>query len=128
MIPGEVRVSAGKPRYTTHDTIDVTIYNGLATSIFAQDNHSDCTLVTLLRSVNGSWQVQGSCVNMMPTHHFVEIPMGASTVELLTPGQDDSAGPLWPAGTYRVAFVYVTSPTQGMGTGTEVDSPPFVIA
>jgi hypothetical protein len=128
MLPGQVRLSMGKPRYATHDTIDVTIYNGLTTSVFAQDNHSGCTLVTLLRSVNGSWQAQGLCVNMMPTHHFVEIPVGASIAQLLTPGYDDSAGLLWPAGTYRVAFAYVTSLTQEIGESTAIDSPPFVIA
>jgi hypothetical protein len=123
-----VHLSVGKPLYATHDTIEVTIYNGLTTGIFAQVTHSDCTLVTLLRSVNGSWQAQGLCVNLMPTHHFVEIPAGSSTVELLAPGQDDSSGLLWLAGTYRVTFAYVTSPTQGLGESTEVDSAPFVIA
>jgi hypothetical protein len=122
-----VTVSVGRSHYAPHDTIDVSIHNGLATSIFAKGSHSDCTVVTLLRSVNGSWQAQGSCVNMMPTPQLVEIPKGESTVEQLAPGQDDSS-PLWPAGTYLVTFAYVSSPTQGFGQSMVVHSASFVVA
>jgi hypothetical protein len=124
---GEVTLSVGKSQYAPHDTIEVTVHNGLATSIFAQDSHSDCTLMTLLRSVNGSWQAQGSCVGMAPTRHILEIRPGAVMVQLLAPGQDDSSEPLWPSGTYQVTFAYVSSPTQGFGQSTEIHSASFVV-
>jgi hypothetical protein len=116
-----------QPHYAPHDTIDVSIHNGLATSIFAQDSHSDCTLITLLRSVSGAWQAQESCVDMTPTRHVLEIQSGADMAQLLAPGQDDSS-PLWPAGTYQVTFAYVSSPTQGFGQSTVVHSASFVVA
>jgi len=125
---GEVTLSLGKSQYAPHDTIEVTIHNGLATSIFAQDSHSDCTLITILRSVNGSWQAQGSCVGMEPTRHILEIRPGAAMDQMLAPGQDDSSKPVWPSGTYQVTFAYVSSPTQGFGQSTEVHSASFVVA
>jgi hypothetical protein len=124
---GAVTLSMSQAHYAPHDTIEVTVHNGLATSIFAQDNHSDCTLMTLLRSVNEAWQAQGSCVGMAATRHVLEIQPGADMVQLLAPGQDDSS-PLWPAGTYRVTFAYVSSPTQGFGQSTVVHSATFVVA
>ena len=122
-----VTLSVGKARYAPHDTIEVTVHNGLAISIFAQDSHSDCTIMTLLRFVNGAWQAQGSCVGMAPTRHMFEIRPGAEMVQLLAPGQDDSSL-LWPAGTYQVTFAYVSSPTQGFGQSTQVHSASFVVA
>jgi hypothetical protein len=122
-----VTLSVGQSHYAPHDTIDVSIHNGLATSIFAKGSHSDCTIVTLLRSVSGSWQAQGSCVNMMPTPQLVEIRKGESTVEQLAPGQDDSSQ-LWPAGTYQVTFAFVSNPTQGFGQSAVVHSARFVVA
>jgi hypothetical protein len=124
---GGVTLSVSQSHYTPHHTIDVSIHNGLATSIFAKGSHSDCTIVTLLRSVSGSWQAQGACVNMMPTPQLVEIPKGESTVEQLAPGQDDSS-PLWPAGTYQVTFAFVSNPTQGFGQSTVIHSASFVVA
>jgi hypothetical protein len=122
----EVTLAIGKARYAPHDTIEVTIHNGLTTSIFAQDSHSDCTLITLLRSVSGAWQAQESCVDMAPTRHVLEIQPGADMDQLLAPGQDDSS-PLWLAGTYQVTFAFVSSPTQGFGQSTVAHSASFVI-
>ena len=124
---GPVAVAVDEPQYTPADTIVVRIHNGLATPIFARDERSDCTLVDLERWVNGSWQVVAPCVNMRPAPHFVQLAPGAALTQQLAPGQSDSSGDAWPAGTYRIAFAYVTSADQPFGQSTVVYSASFAV-
>jgi hypothetical protein len=124
---GPVTLALGKPQYAPADTIVVTIHNSLATPIFARDERSDCTLVDLERWVNGSWQAVAPCVNMQPVPRVVQLASGAALTQQLTPGQSDFSGDAWPAGTYRIAFAYVTSADQPFRQSTLAYSAGFTI-
>jgi hypothetical protein len=124
---GPVTLALDKPQYTPADTIVVTIHNGLATPIFARTGHSDCTPVDLERWANGSWQVEAPCGNALPTLHASRIAPSAILMQQLAPGQSDFAPDLWTAGTYRIAFAYVTSADQPFGQSTVVYSASFTI-
>jgi hypothetical protein len=124
---GPVAAVVDKQRYAPADTIVVTIHNGLAAPIFARAGRSDCTLVDLDRWVNGSWQIEAHCGNALPTPHALRIAPGAVLTQQLAPGQSDFAPDLWLAGTYRIAYPYVTSPDQPVGQGTVVYSASFVV-
>ncbi len=84
-------------------------------------------MVDLERWVNGSWQVEAPCVNMQPAPHVVQLAPGAVLTQQLAPGQSDSSGDAWPAGTYRIAFAYVTSAGQPFGQSMVVYSASFTI-
>jgi hypothetical protein len=124
---GPVSVTPDKPHYAQDDTIVVTIRNGLALTILARDERSDCSVVDLERWNNGTWEIQAPCVNMQPRPHVVEIAPGAVLTEQLAPQQSDLADNQWQAGTYRIAFAYVTSPSQPFGQSTIVYSASFTI-
>src|SRR5262249_49656579 len=53
-----VTLALDRPSYGSGDAIAVTIRNGLATTIYASDHQTDCTEVTLERSVGDTWQSQ----------------------------------------------------------------------
>jgi hypothetical protein len=122
--PGRVTVTVDKTHYAPTDTITVTIFNGLAASVSTTDHQTNCTMVTLERSVNGAWQTIAPCRLMTPTR-VVPIPPGATTQRL--------GSTAWPVGTYRVVFHYSTepdaAPTQGAtpGQGGVVYSANFTI-
>ncbi|MBF6590783.1 MAG: hypothetical protein IVW57_09680 [Ktedonobacterales bacterium] len=105
--PGRVTLATNQARYQPCDTIAVGIANGLTTPIYATDHHTSCSLVTLQRLVNGTWQTQGSCAIGTLTHVLTLAP-GAVTGQTLTAGR--GFGPsAWPAGTYRLVFTYSLS-------------------
>ena len=124
---GPVTLALGKPQYAPADTIVVTVHNDLATPIFARDERSDCTLVDLERWVNGSWQIEAPCVNMVPRPTIIQLAPGAVLTQQLAPGQSDSSGGAWSAGTYRIAFAYVTSADQPFGQSKVVYSAGYTI-
>jgi hypothetical protein len=124
---GPVTLALGKPRYALADTIEVTIHNGLHTPIFARNEHSDCTLVDLERWVNGTWQVEAPCVNMVPKPTIIQLAPDADLTQRLAPGQSDVSSGSWPIGTYRVALAYVMSAGQPFGQSTVAYSANFNI-
>ncbi len=124
---GPVAVAVEKPQYAPADTVVASIHNGLATPIFARDERSDCAIVDLERWVNSSWQIQAPCVNMQPAPHVVQLASDAILTQQLAPGLSDSLIGSWPAGTYRIAFAYVTSTDQPFGQSTVVYSASFTI-
>jgi hypothetical protein len=125
---GLVVVAVENPQYAPDDTIVATIHNGLATSIFARDGRSDCTVVDLERWVDNSWQIQAPCVNMQPTPHVVQVAPDAVLSQPLASSLSDATGGSWPPGTYRLAFAYVTSVDQPFGQSTVIFSAAFTIA
>lgn len=124
---GPVALMVERLRYMSDDTIVASIHNTLATPIFARDGRSDCAVVDLERWVNISWQIQAPCVNMQPTPHIAQIAPNAVLTQQLAPGLSDSSIGSWPAGTYRIAFAYVSSADQPFGQSTVIYSASFTI-
>ena len=94
---------------------------------YARDERSDCTVVDLERWVNSSWQIQAPCVNMQPAPHVVQVALDAVLTQQLAPGLSDATVGSWSAGTYRIAFAYVTSADQPFGQSTVIYSASFTI-
>jgi hypothetical protein len=124
---GLVAVAVEKPQYAPADTLVASIHNGLATPIFARDERSDCAVVDLERWVNHVWRIQAPCVNMQPAPRVVQLAPGTVLALQLAPGRSDSSTASWPAGSYRIAFAYVTSADQQFGQSTVVYSASFTI-
>jgi hypothetical protein len=122
-----VTVVVDKSRYAPADTIIATVHNGPTAPIFARNQYSNCTLVSLERWVNGTWQVQAPCRNALPTPHPLKIAPGAVLTQQLAPGQSDYAPDLWQVGTYRIAFAYIASADQPFGQSTVVYSAHFAV-
>jgi hypothetical protein len=124
---GPVAVMVEKSSYAPDDTLVASIHNGLAKPIFARDERSDCTVMDLERWVNSSWQIQAPCVNMQPAPHVVQVALDAVLTQQLAPGLSDATVGSWSAGTYRIAFAYVTSADQPFGQSTVIYSASFTI-
>jgi hypothetical protein len=125
--PGLVTLSPSQARYNTASAITVVVHNGLAHPIFAQDNHTSCTIVQVELASGGDWQGVGACVNW-PTHpHEVQINSGDSMAVYLRPAQEANLDSTWPSGLYRVTLTYVTSTNEPVVQGTTVASQTFAI-
>ena len=128
---GGVVLTLDRSQYTSTTAIRVTINNGLSTAIYAETNHSDCELVTLERLVNAAWQVASSCSGALPAPRMEQIAPSGRVEQVLAaqkPGPTGvSVGASWPAGTYRIALVYVSSPGQPLNQGTTIYSPSFAV-
>lgn len=123
---GPVGSAQGTQRYATSEAITVLIDNGLSTSITATDHHTNCTMVTLERQVNGAWQPVGRCLIMTATR-MIPIAGGQSVKQQLTP-QGGASASAWPAGAYRVSFGYSAGPdTETPGSGAMAYSAMFTI-
>ena len=103
-----VVVEVGAPSYTPTDTIAVTVRNQLGSSIIATDHQTSCTIVQLQMQVNGAWQNEGGCALGIATRQ-VTLAAGSSTPVSLSPGAGQIKANPWPAGSYRVAFIYRAS-------------------
>ena len=109
-----VTVSTDKAVYAPGDTIVVTIANNLATSVWAADHQSNCTIVTVERLVGGTWERQNPCLRLSPTR-LIEIQAGTVSVQRLSPPtQSGVTG--WPTGSYRVVFTYLLTQTGPSAT------------
>lgn len=105
---GAVTVAVGQMHYATTDTIVVTVTNGLALDVFAPNHQTACTLVRLQRYDNGAWQDAGGCSEGSATT-LVPVRAHTSSTYRLPPGGGMLKPAPWPAGTYRVAFRFITA-------------------
>jgi hypothetical protein len=125
--PGAVTLILSKSSYKPGEAIEVTIKNGLSTTIFAIGQHTDCMFVQLERLDNGVWKAEGSC-RLVPPTRLVSLAPGSSTPQVLAPGTGLNATGPWPAGTYRIAFQYEVAGAGTSGQQTLVYSANFVIS
>ena len=128
--PGQVTLTLDKSHYATNETIKVTILNGLSKTIYTTDHQTSCTMLQLQIQVNGNWLPYGRCYSMRPTR-IVQLSPGSQTLQLLPPSSNTpkpAASVSWPAGTYRVVFVYNMGPNEGSVRGAVAQSEPFNIS
>ncbi|HEY7348985.1 MAG TPA: hypothetical protein VH599_11800 [Ktedonobacterales bacterium] len=124
--PGAVTLVLNKSSYGPGETIEVTIKNGLKTEIFAADHRTSCTLVQLQRLESGTWHSEGFC-KLETATRFVALAPGSSTLQALAAGKGLNATGPWPAGTYRVAFMYQAGSDEAPASQGLVYSANFVI-
>lgn len=125
--PGAVTLVLNKSSYASSQPIEVTIKNGLKTSIWATDHQTNCMLVQLQHQENGGWRAVGTCRLEIATHPIPLNP-GSSTLQVLAPGTGLNAVGPWPAGTYRVAFAYQVGNEEGVGHQQVVYSATFAVS
>ena len=127
--PGLVNLVLSKSHYAPHETITVTITNGLSTSIYAVANFTDCTLVLLEWKTPTGWVPRGRCLAAQFVG-TVELKPGSATPQQLTPVAGvvkPSSNTTWQAGTYRVIFAYSLKPDESSTQGTIVQSENFTV-
>jgi len=93
-----------KQHYSATDPITATISNGLATSIWAADHQSACTVLTVEMQQGNQWVPIARCRSMIATRMIPFAAGSQTTVRLLGAGTDPHN--VWPAGTYRARFSY----------------------
>jgi hypothetical protein len=120
-----VVLSIDHTSYTPSSTINVTLINHRATSIFTFDHQTSCTILTLQRQTPSGWEATGGCALGRMTQQ-VEIKAGATMQIALAPGAGQMHVTPWPAGTYRVILNYALQ-AQNMSATTPVASAMFAI-
>ncbi|HEV7129022.1 MAG TPA: hypothetical protein VGN32_16440 [Ktedonobacterales bacterium] len=129
---GGVSLTLNHSHYAATDAIAVTIHNGLSTAILTATDHSNCTVVSLERLMNGVWQVTAVCAGALPAPRVVSIASGDMLTQSLALRQGvavaDHTGSTWPAGLYRFMLLYVTDPHAPIAQGTAVYSATFTVA
>ncbi|GAC1460273.1 MAG: hypothetical protein PVSMB4_19260 [Ktedonobacterales bacterium] len=121
--PGQVTLATNQQRYAPSEPVVVTVTNGLAVRILAADHQSDCTVVTIERQNDQTWQPQNPCRLMSPTRLIPLDSGSAMTLQLQPPQGTGTAG--WTPGTYRIALSYRHSASD---EGTTIYSATFVVA
>ena len=105
----QVTLTVEKSHYTTGETINITIANGLTTSIYAYDHQSGCTILSLeLQNADGSWQNQHACREGLVTR-AVTMVAGKTQVISLAPTAGMINGEAnWTKGVYRLVLNYAS--------------------
>jgi hypothetical protein len=124
---GGVQIILARERFGLQEHIVATIQNGLTTSIWTTDHHSDCSLLTLEYLSGGAWHAVGQC-SQPRSVKVVEIAAGADTPQSIGYSQNMDMGSGWSAGTYRLSLSYALNQNQASTSGaTTVHSDSFAV-
>ncbi len=123
-----VVISLDHAAYTPDASVHVSVKNGLAAAIYGTDTRASCSILTLQVQSNGAWQ--GSNAAPCPLGRMatpVRIAAGAIYTATIHAGALHPTN--FPAGVYRLALAYATSPDAVPGTdGTNTTySPTFQV-
>jgi hypothetical protein len=118
VVSGQVTLTLDKQRYGAHDTVVVTIANGLSQMIWAADHQTDCTVLVAEQAHASAWEGVDNCRLMTPTS-LTPLPLGATTERLDTSG--------WLTGTYRITLTYGGGDEGRGGPGGTAHSVEFSI-
>lgn len=121
---GPVTLSVDRTQYATTDSILVTIDNTTGTTVYAADQRSQCTVITLQWLSGDTWQQEYPCA-MRVAAHSAPIQPGISTVRLM-PNQGGYNA--WQAGMCRVVLAYGAHPGVPLAQNTIVYSSTFTVA
>jgi hypothetical protein len=129
---GQPQVILSAARFGPADDISLTVRNGAGTTIYAEAQFTDCSIIVIERAVASGWQPINLCAGGNPHPTLTQLAPGAQAPLDLAPsaaGSGALAGSSgqWPAGTYRAALTYTTSPTAAFSAGATVYSPTFVV-
>lgn len=113
---GGVKIILAKERFGLQESIVATIQNGLSTSIWTTDHHSDCGLLTLEYFRGGAWGEVSRCSQPRPVK-VIEIAPGADTPESIGYSQNMDMGIGRTAGTYRLCLSYAPNQNQANASG-----------
>ncbi|HEU5440102.1 MAG TPA: hypothetical protein VFU88_12510 [Ktedonobacterales bacterium] len=128
-----VALTIGQAHYSSSASIGVTIHNAGSTTVYAREQSTNCSMVSLQRLVNGTWQPVYPCLDGRPHTTLGYVAPGAAVPVELVPQSagsvegGGSGGASWPAGTYRAALSYTTSQSTAFGQGTLVYSSTFAV-
>lgn len=129
---GQPQLILGAARFGPADDISVTVRNGASATIYAEARFTDCSIIVIERQVAGGWQLVNLCADGAPHPTVAQLASGAQTAVDLAPSAAssgalaDSSGQ-WPAGTYRAALTYTTSPSAAFSAGATIYSATFVV-
>lgn len=127
---GPVSIRTDQSTYTPDSSIQVSVINNLASSIFAYDTRASCSILDLQMQVNGVWQATNTarCSLGRPAMP-VGIPAGKSYSATIQAGSPGISQASFPVGNYRLVLNYATS-TAGLSqqNTTTIYSATFSIA
>ena len=117
--PVQISVDAGA--YHGSDPISVMVTNQSASTFYAPDHQTSCTIVQLQMRSGDQWQTMGECALKTPTR-MLRVGHDASNVYTLTPPKSG-----WSAGTYRVALSYSQQENAPAGSMSQAYSSEFQV-
>lgn len=117
--PGPIVIATDHATYAPTDRVQVTLTNGLSTAVYAPDHQASCSIFRLQHMVNGAWQDVAAPLAGCPLGRatiFMKIAPGTSYHAAIIAGYLRQGDAKFPAGQYRLAFSYATTPLDS-GTG-----------
>lgn len=129
---GQPQLILSAARFGPEDDINLTVRNGARTTIYAETQFTDCSIIVIERAVASGWQPINLCAGGNPHPTVTQLAPGAQAPLDLAPsaaGSGTLAGSSgqWPAGTYRAALTYTTNPGAAFSAGVTIYSPTFVV-
>lgn len=129
---GRPALILGAARFGPADDISVIVRNDASATIYAEARFTDCSIIVIEQDVANGWQPVNLCADGAPHPTVAQLAPGAQTALDLAPsaassGALASSSGQWPAGTYRAALTYTTSPTAAFSAGATVYSATFVV-
>jgi hypothetical protein len=129
-VPGQVSVLMAPSAYAEGNVIQVTVTNGLGSTIYANDEKTDCSIVTLEQWTGDAWEpIMGCGLRRSPA----TIPIGSGRgrdiqIDPASSNFGRAPGELgFGAGTYRITFTYRLDPARGAAEPYSVSSASFNI-
>jgi hypothetical protein len=129
---GQPQLILSAARFGPADDISLTVRNGARTTIYAEAQFTDCSIIVIERAVASGWQPINLCAGGNPHPTVTQLASGAQAPLDLAPSAAGSgalaeSSGQWPAGTYRAALTYTTNPSAAFSAGATIYSPTFVI-
>lgn len=129
----DVQVTLDLPALATGQSIGATVLNGGDAAIYAFDEQTDCSILTVLRWDGAAWQpVRGCGLRRLPravpvaAGESVDVTINAYSAFL---GGSQQAGvPAFPVGWYCLELDYDLGPPEAGGPASVAYSDPFYIA
>ncbi len=101
---GPVTLQIGAPSYHPNETIEVTLSNSGASTIYFPDHLTNCMVIQLQRQVNGNWEIVQKCLLMIVTR-IHSLDSRQRLMVNLVPAHNRQ----WLTGFYRATLSYRTS-------------------
>ncbi len=126
VLPGVVTVQAGGGDVALGAPLTGEVASGLGVTIYLEDMHSDCSILTLERQDGAAWLPLGECA-MERAARVLAIGPGRGRAVTIHPGSVHFAATPVTAGTYRLVARYWLTAAPGPDAAEVAVSAPFTV-
>lgn len=120
----KVELIPNKNSYAAKERIEIRVNNSLKRPITAMDQQSYCSIITLEKQQENTWQAIRNCTFNSPA---LEVTIEAGKSKILELNLHQQTAESLPAGTYRATLVYSVGEHYKISQTTKATSDPFTV-